>query len=287
MLLTAPQSLLCDTLKGSDEQLALNAIQNLDDLNFFNQEQLTPLHLASQKPWPNVVKAVLAKGALANIKTPSGKTALHLAQAADLLEVAQCLVSHSPMLRVQGDYQGWTPLHEAARANKQNFLECYLNLYINDVLVGCDVNVQDNKKSTPLHEAAKQGHEAVVSLLLTHNANSQLCDDGAYKPLDYAQACGYVGIVSALRAVSIPTLFDIAASQAFSSDVAQDVLPETVYSQASSSVTLTQYNLAQQTAAAKEALAARQAEIVKLQQEAALRKLEEGFAKLSFNFNGI
>lgn len=285
MLMTAPQSELCIALKSSDEQLALNAIQNLDDLNFFNQEQLTPLHLASQKPWPNVVKAILAKGVLTNIKTPEGQTALHLAQAAGMIEVAECLVSHSPMLRVQGDYQGRTPLHEAAKSNKLNFLACYLNLHINDVLVECDVNVQDSKKSTPLHEAAKQGHEAAVQLLLEHHANPQLCDDGAYKPLAYAQAFGFAGIVSALKAKSTPTLFDLAAIQVLShdTDIPADSLPELVFASASSSVSLTQYNQAQQIAAETEVLAARQAAIKKLADEAAMRKLDEGFAKLGFN----
>lgn len=285
MLMTAPQTILCYALKGSDEQLALNAIEKIDDVNFFNEAQCTPLHLASLRPWPNAVKALLAKGALTNLKTLEGKTALHLAQVAGSIEVAECLVSHSPMLRVQGDYQGRTPLHEAAKSNKLNFLACYLNLHINHVLVECDVNVQDNQKSTPLHEAAKQGHEDAVRLLLEHNANPQLCDEGAYKPLAYAQAFGFAGIVSALKAKSTPTLFDLAAIQVLShdTDIPADSLPEMVFASASSSVSLTQYNLAQQVAAEKEVLAARQAEIVKLQQEAAMRKLGEGIAKLGFN----
>ncbi len=283
MLMTAPQTILCYALKGSDEQLALNAIEKIDDVNFFNEAQCTPLHLASLRPWPNAVKALLAKGALTNLKTLEGKTALHLAQAAGSIEVAECLVSHSPMLRVQGDYQGRTPLHEAARTNKLNFLACYLNLHINHVLVECDVNVQDNKKSTPLHEATKNGHEDVVRLLLEHNANPQLCDEGAYKPLAYAQAFGFVGIASALKAKSTPTLFDLAALQVVAQhDISED-LPESVFAQASSSVSLTQYNLAQQVAAEKEVLAARQAAIKKLSDEAAMRKLDEGFAKLGFN----
>lgn len=284
MLMTAPQSELCDALKGMDEQLALNAIEKLGNLNFFNEAQLMPLHLASQKPWPNVVKAILAKGALTNIKTPDGKTALHLAQAAGYLEVAECLVAHSPMLRVQGDYNGRTPLHEAAKANKMDFLNCYLSLHINDVLVGCDVNVQDLKMSTPLHDAVKEGHEAAVQLLLDHKANVQLCDDSAYKPLAYAEALGYAGIVSALRAKSTPTLFDLVATQVMTQgDSLAECLPELVIASASSSSTLTQYNLAQQKAAEERVLAARQAEIQKLKDAAELRKVEEGLTKLSFH----
>lgn len=283
MLMTAPQTDLCYALKGSDEQLALNAIEKLDELNFFNPEQLTPLHLASLRPWPNVVKAILAKGVLTNIKTPNGQTALHLAQAAGIIEVAECLVSHSPMLRVQGDYEGRTPLHEAAKSNKLNFLACYLNLHINHVLVECDVNVQDSKKSTPLHEATKKGHEDAVRLLLEHNANPQLCDESANKPLAYAQAFGFVGIASALKAKSTPTLFDLAALQVVAQhDISED-MPELVFAQASSSASLTQYNQAQQIAAEREVQATRQAEIKKLSDEAAMRKLDEGFAKLGFN----
>ena len=56
-------------------------------------------------------------------------------------------------------------MHVAARFNKVEAAKFLI------VEGGADVNVVDRNGWTPLHEAAKYGHNAIVNLLVTKTAN--------------------------------------------------------------------------------------------------------------------
>ncbi len=285
MSLTGSQTILCNTLKGADEAAALAAIEAIDDVNFFDADRNMPLHLACVKPWSKVVQALLDKGAL-SVKAWGGKTALHLAQDNDLLEVAECLVSHYPHLRTAGDLQGRTPLHEAAAQNKLAFMNLYLTLKIKDVTVKCDVNVRDSRNSTALHEAVKKGHVEAVRMLLAHDANPELCDDGACKAVVYAGFPRNDEIL-ALLAPKAPTLFSLAALHVIEdyAPPAEDSPLHDVFLAANTLVTFQRENARQQAEAAAKVERARAAARQMIEDAPKFKALEEGFAKLALGFN--
>jgi len=282
MSLTGPKINLCNALNGQDEALALSAIDAIADVNFFDADRNMPLHLACVKPWPNVVQALLDKGAL-SVKTWSGKTALHLAQDRGLIEVAERLVRHDPKLRTLGDLQGRTPIHEAAAQNKMAFLELYLTLKINQVTVKCDVNSPDNRKSTALHGAVQMGHVEAVILLLAHDANPELCDDGACKPRAYAEFPRNEAIL-ALLAPKAPSLFLLAAMKVIE-DYEPPQAEDLLFDQISKAVTVQRENQRQQAEAEAKLLKDRQAAREMIENAPKLKALEEGFAKLGLGFN--
>jgi ankyrin repeat protein len=288
MLLTGPQIALCNALKGQDEKLALFAINAVDDVDFYNEDRNLPLHLACVKPWPKVVKALLDKGSkLSAAKTWSGKTALHLAQDNNLLEVAECLVHHSPQLRTQGDLrENSTPLHEAAAQNKLEFLKLYLNLTIDNVFLKCDVNVRDSRQSTALHEAVKMGHVQTVKLLLAHDANPELCDGGACKARVYAEFPRNEAIL-ALLAPKAPSLFSLASIQVIENyEAPESAFFTDIFAQANKAFSFAQENARQQAQAEAKLEKERQAARKMIDDAPKLKALKEGIAKLALGFNG-
>lgn len=87
----------------------------------------------------------------------------------------------------QGDQDGWTAMHYAARSkggqDGKNHLDC-LKLLIR---YGASTNVQDNHGWSPLHVAAQFGEPDGIIGLLEANANSELLDKNNMTPRD----CGY------------------------------------------------------------------------------------------------
>ena len=65
----------------------------------------------------------------------------------------------------------------------------YLNREITDMLLisGCNVNIEDNKKNTPLHFAVKGGDLSIVKKLIFYGADKSKLNDEKLTPSDYAQ----------------------------------------------------------------------------------------------------
>lgn len=184
MLNKKQKGLVAALLTPNNTEKALQAIAAIDDLNFaitFRQplRKLFPLHLASKKSGPEVVTAMLNKGARVNIFDDEGRTPLHYAQDSNKLDNANILIQHKPVLTIIGDNADQTPLHEAALNNKLPFLKMYLN-------TACDVDVRNNMKRTPLHEAVRNNSKDATKLLISHGADIQAKDIASYTPYDYA-----------------------------------------------------------------------------------------------------
>ena len=75
---------------------------------------------------------------------------------------------------------GLAPLH---------FSSYYLNREITDMLLisGCNVNIEDNKKNTPLHFAVKGGDLSIVKKLIFYGADKKRLNSEKLTPSDYAK----------------------------------------------------------------------------------------------------
>mmetsp|Transcript_21464 Transcript_21464/g.50008 ORF Transcript_21464/g.50008 Transcript_21464/m.50008 type:complete len:206 (+) Transcript_21464:80-697(+) len=68
-----------------------------------------------------------------------------------------------------GDYQGRTPLHEAAYYGHYNLVTYFLD-------IGCKIDPVDNFGQTPLFRAADAGRDEVVDLLVSRKASTNMLD---------------------------------------------------------------------------------------------------------------
>ncbi|OWM70458.1 putative E3 ubiquitin-protein ligase XBAT35 isoform X2 [Punica granatum] len=92
------------------------------------------------------------------------------------------------------------------REGKTPLIVASLNPQLYDVAktlveLGANVNAYRPGRNggTPLHHAAKRGHESTVRLLLSHGANPLVMNDDCQTPLDVARAKGYANVVRTIE----------------------------------------------------------------------------------------
>ncbi|XP_008217567.1 uncharacterized protein LOC103318096 [Nasonia vitripennis] len=125
------------------------------------------------------LKHCIASGADINGYDINFQTTLHVAAKGCNLEVVEFLLDQG--LKMNGkDNNGQIPLHVAAEHGRANIVQ--LLLKANDSFI----NDKDNKQRTPLHYAALKGHHEAVSVLLKHKANNIAKDQNGFAPLHYA-----------------------------------------------------------------------------------------------------
>jgi len=88
---------------------------------------------------------------------------------------------------------GTTPLHDAAMNGHTNAVEALL-------AHSAEIEAKTNYGRTPLHYAAWDGHKDVVEALLAHSAAIEAKTNGDYTPLHYAAWDGHKDVVEALLA---------------------------------------------------------------------------------------
>ncbi|KAK3939988.1 Serine/threonine-protein phosphatase 6 regulatory ankyrin repeat subunit A [Diplogelasinospora grovesii] len=140
----------------------------------------TPLHDASIKGHMNVVDVLLKSEEIrchVNAKDNRGRTALHWVAEYGRDDLVRLLVDRGADVSA-GDEYGDTALHRAAR--------------------GANIEEKDRGGQTPLYQAAWQGHEAIVRLLLDKGANIEEKDQNGRTPLLWAAERGHEAIVRLL-----------------------------------------------------------------------------------------
>ncbi|WCR53691.1 MAG: Phosphocholine transferase AnkX [Wolbachia endosymbiont of Ctenocephalides orientis wCori] len=151
----------------------------------------TPLHWAARNELLEVAEFLIGKGADVNaeVGNGTGDHLLHFAARKGLLAVIELLIKHNADINVQ-DKQEKTPLHLAMQNDKKDIVEILLNhdkinviikdkdgltplrwakdvgIVVSLIEKGANVNAKDNDGNTLLHLAAKDGHTAVVELLI-------------------------------------------------------------------------------------------------------------------------
>ncbi|CAG9856297.1 unnamed protein product [Phyllotreta striolata] len=152
------------------------------NVNLTTKDDETALHCAAQYGHTQVVSLLLEHACDPGIRNCRGETALELAAQYGRLDTVELLVRTDPSLiqclkRTTPDTVfPHTPLHLASRNGHKAVVEVLLK-------AGFSVNMR-TKSGTALHEAALCGKVEVVRTLLEHGVNTSIRDSNNYTVMD-------------------------------------------------------------------------------------------------------
>lgn len=183
-------------------------------LNVKNKDFLTPLHVATENSYYDIMDCLLRSGANVNVIDGLGQTCLHRAAREDDIQAVRLLLSYSidpAMVSLQG--------YTATQLAKENVLKILkdppsdaIDLEIqlleasksgdlavvkriiasNPKIVNCrDI---DGRHSTPLHFASGYNRIPVVEFLLESGADVHASDKGGLVPLHNASSYGHLEV---------------------------------------------------------------------------------------------
>ncbi|XP_060182092.1 protein VAPYRIN-LIKE-like [Lycium barbarum] len=174
------------------------------DLNSFDSQGRTPLHIASIHGHVEVIQFLVSVGSDTDMLDSKGWTPLHFAAHQGHVEAAGFLLNHSNFAKYVVTKQGKTAyelaidkghselydllqlgdtLHRAARkGDVANIKKC--------IAEGANVNGRDQNGWTPLHRAAFKGKIDGVKVLVKHGAKLDVVDDCGHTPLYLAIEAG-------------------------------------------------------------------------------------------------
>lgn len=150
------------------------------------------LLIAIDKNYPNIVKAVLEKGADPNMEDTNGRTALMIAIEHQSLSFVQMLLTYKASADGQNTF-GETALMYATMYNSIDVVEELLAHEAN-------VNLQDQDGKTALIYASRDGYTEIAQMLLAKEARVNTQDSHQNTALMMASAYGHTAIVNLLLA---------------------------------------------------------------------------------------
>ncbi len=142
----------------------------------FGFNDWTALHVASFSGHANLVRILVAKGALLEARMGTrALTPLHIAAEVANKDVVEVLISAGASIHATS-HSGTTAFYRAARGGSVKILELLYK-------AGSDINVQTWDHWTPVFEAIEMGREDVLNKLLSWGARLQVVNDAERTPL--------------------------------------------------------------------------------------------------------
>lgn len=151
----------------------------------------TPIFLAAQRGFVDVITMLLDKGANIDLGRPTkAVTPLHAAVYNDHIDASMLLLRKGANINAQAS-KGDTVLHDCAQKNKEDLLRLLLSFNPN-------VNIQNHEKATPLALAVFFGKKEAVQILLDGGADGTIPSKDGLTPLFAAAQNGYLDILKLL-----------------------------------------------------------------------------------------
>lgn len=144
------------------------------DVNCKDLLSTRPLHCAIHGDHADAAALLIAAGADINAVDGSGFSCLHIAVAKKHLKSVCLLVQHPTLNFNLKSPSGRVALHFAAEIGEE-----FEHLYIMEKLLeqACDVNAQDKNRRTPLHSAMAMPHYKIAVLLVKGGASVLIPDN--------------------------------------------------------------------------------------------------------------
>jgi ankyrin repeat protein len=166
------------------------------DVNISNRSHTTPLHLALESGYVDIVQSLLDKGAKVNEKNIVAKTPLDIAFANNNLpvELMQLLVSKLSKDEInEKDLDGDTLVHRALDEKKKEVAKILLTH------PDIDVDILGNYNDTLLHIAILCNYVDVVKILLDKGARLDRKNNSNRTPLELAEHKKFQEIIDLLK----------------------------------------------------------------------------------------
>ncbi|KAK4947542.1 hypothetical protein LTR10_013487 [Elasticomyces elasticus] len=196
--LPGPFPPLCWAIASERVHLA-DALLDMDDIEVNAREpgwHQTPLLLAVKLGQTTIVARLSERSDVAvNAVEKHGRTALILAVGCGHVECAKMLLTRGDIEVNRQDQDGKSALALAARSGYEDLAKLLL-------LAGADAGSLNERGWTPLADAAMNGHESIVQLLLDHIEDDVDAighkDQAGWTPLTHAVMEGHEGVVELL-----------------------------------------------------------------------------------------
>lgn len=167
------------------ERLAARLIKSADGIGFFDASAIGNV--------PAVRNLLSANLAAVDDRGPDGCTALHLAARLGQMEVARLLLGHgADPNAISFNDERVTPLYSAVVAKHRDTATLLLAL-------GASPNSVQLGGWTALHEAARNGDEAIVDMLLLRGADPTRASDDGHTAIDLAEENEHGALAKVLR----------------------------------------------------------------------------------------
>lgn len=133
--------------------------ENPDLLESRNGDGWTPLHLAAFFGTPDLIDALIDRGAAVDARSTNAmaNTPIHAAVAGGKKENVAALAKRGANVNAQ-QHGGWTALHGAAQSGNREMVEVL-------IANGADLKTRAENNQSPLDLALQKGHESVAALL--------------------------------------------------------------------------------------------------------------------------
>jgi len=147
------------SVAGETQSVVAKLQENPDLLESRNADGWTPLHLAAFFGTPELINALLDRGASVDARSGNAmaNTPLHAAVAGGKTENVAALVKRGADVNAQQS-GGWTALHGAAQSGNREMVEVL-------IAHSADVKARAGNNQNPLDLALQKGHESVAALL--------------------------------------------------------------------------------------------------------------------------
>uniref|UniRef100_A0A671LFV7 Serine/threonine-protein phosphatase 6 regulatory ankyrin repeat subunit A-like n=1 Tax=Sinocyclocheilus anshuiensis TaxID=1608454 RepID=A0A671LFV7_9TELE len=159
------------------------------NINAFDKKDRRAIHWAAYMGHMEVVKLLVSHGAEVTCKDKKAYTPLHAAASSGMISVVKYLLD----LGVDVNEKGFAPLHFTA-ASRHGAL--YPSTYDRNPwevlkISGAEIDCEDKNGNTPLHIAARYGHELLINTLITNGADTAKRGVHGMFPLHLAALSGF------------------------------------------------------------------------------------------------
>lgn len=173
------------------DKLYLRLILLTEDVNIRDIHGETPLEWAADTNDPEIIKMLVAAGAVVNTFDVLTRTPLYKAVRGNRVKAAGALVEAGAEVNIADRINGETLLHHAASRGYMEMVKLLIG-------AGAFLNPPDSLRMTPLHKAAGHGFTGTVKALLEAGANVNEMDRFREAPLHMAARSGHTETVMAL-----------------------------------------------------------------------------------------
>lgn len=154
------------------------------------QNGWTPAHLAVEKGYIDIIRALARHNVDLNRATTDSFTPLHRAAYIGNVEVVRVLLDCGVALDKR-TYDGATAVFVAAQHKHPDIIKVLAER-------GADLDLTKYDGATPVSVAAQSGHEDVIQILASYGADLESLTDGTYAPIHLAAYYGHAVVVDTI-----------------------------------------------------------------------------------------